>query len=290
MKDCFISYKEGVDNDFSAHLTSLLNNEKFNVLMDKRDLLPGDKWAQELCNLVNSAQFVIALFTEDYIVRIEEGNLCDQNYIIHELEWALADSNKSLISFAIGVDPAEVIRRCSTHVKKLTDVQFGYLEDKSDNSSEKILNSLKDRLIREFSRGSTTHGQTKIYKILTAQKACEAFNYPWDKEDALKYKVSIEDKIKTPLELVTLAKFYLAGRFDIKIEPDKAFSYLMRASSKGCIEADFELGKLYDYGCNNYSFNEEQALKHYKKAHDAGYFPATAVMALIEHNSEQSAC
>ncbi|WP_351018402.1 TIR domain-containing protein [Shewanella sp. AC91-MNA-CIBAN-0169] len=292
MFDCFVSYKVGADDALAHDFASFLKNDDFTVFIDKKGLLPGTNWANELQQAMHNSNYVLAFFTEDYLARIEHGNNDGQNFIIEELNWALKD--KKLIPISVGVPVNVIEEKCSEWVTELNGIQFIHFEDKDSVHFQTILNQL-NKLIRIKNKKSplpsTSSTHVNIHE-LNSQQAYLKLSMPWPVNEALKYKVELENKfLKESIDYVVLAKFNLLGRFGIKIEPEIAYQYLQKAALTDCREANFELGVLYGFEDTKYGGDEDKATEYYTKAHQAGDIRATYRLAkLFDDNIENSNC
>ncbi|MGI2174567.1 TIR domain-containing protein [Shewanella ulleungensis] len=292
MFDCFVSYKVGADDALAHDFANFLKNDDFTVFIDKKSLLPGTNWAAELQQSMRNSNYVLAFFTEDYLARIEHGNNDGQNFIIEELNWALKD--KKLIPISVGVPVNVIEEKCSKWVTELNGIQFIHFDDKASVHFQTILNQL-NKLIRinnkksPFPPTSSTHININE---LNSQQAYLKLGMPWPVNEALKYKADLESKfLKEPIDYVVLAKFYLHGRFGIKIDPEVAYQHLQKSALTNCREANFELGMLYEYEDNKYGCDEDKATEYYTKAHQAGDIRATFRLALLfDENIENSNC
>jgi TPR repeat protein len=292
MYDCFISYKVGADNELAHDFSSFLKDDDFSVFIDSKGLLPGTKWSDELALSMENSNHVLAFFTEDYVARIEEGNADGQNFIIEELNWALKD--KKLIPISIGLPVSTIEEKCVPWISALKGIQFIAFEDKNSVQYQTILNQL-NKLIRTRKKhalltpSSATH--LNIHE-LHSEQAYLKLMMPWTVNEALKYKADLENKfLKEPIDYVVLAKFYLIGRFGIKIDPEMAYQHLRKAALNNCRAADFELGVLHGFEETKYGGDEDKATEYYTKAHQAGDIRATYRLALLfDENIENSNC
>lgn len=291
MFDCFISYKVGADDVLAHDFSQFLKNDDFSVFLDKKALLPGTNWSNELQQSMKNSNHVLAFFTEDYVARIEQGNANGQNFIIEELKWALKD--KKLIPISVGVPVHIIEEKCQEWIADLKGLQFITFEDKSTVQYQTILNQL-NKLIRKrsssqnFPKLSTTAQVTA--NVFTSHDAYIKLNMPWPADEALKYKANLETKfLKDPIDYVVLAKFHLIGRFDIKIEPEVAHFHLEKAALHQCPEAFYELGRLCEFEDNIYGGDEDKATEYYTKAHQLDDIRATLRLALLfDENIENS--
>ncbi|MBA6352719.1 TIR domain-containing protein [Colwellia sp. BRX9-1] len=280
--DCFISYKVEANDKFADELESNLKGNNFSVFRDTTGLLVGDKWSTKLFESLSNSKYVIALFTEDYIQRIEYGDQDDKNYIIKELNWAI--EQEKLIPIGIGIKKSDIIDRCSSIVNKLSASQFIELEAKSTGTTQELVRQFIGKFIEDTRYSpQPTHLINTYSKIeLTSEQAYLKFNMPWGVTEALDFKNQLVNKpLKQPIDNVVIAKFDLCGRFGNKISPESAYDSLQKAARKGIREAFFELGLLFEFGGTILGYNNDKAIDYYEKAHDCGYLPATIRFAML---------
>ncbi|MBA6352724.1 toll/interleukin-1 receptor domain-containing protein [Colwellia sp. BRX9-1] len=294
MYDCFISYKVEADDNVAFQLSSLLQDNDFKVFVDKKSLLPGQNWADELQHSVTQSNYVFAIFTQDYIARVVEGNCNGDNFIIEELNWALKDNK--LIPIGIGVT-VEEIATCFDLVPSLKPIQFQmFPTDLSEQCFHIILNKLYKRIYLKDSKAKSiipvSHPVNVSGTALSSEDAYLKLEMPWDKCDAIEYRKTLENKVnKSSLDYVILAKFHLLGRFDIKISPDIAYQNLQNAVRKDCKEAYYEFGLLHESKDTKYCNNDIKATDYYTKAHKLGYMPATYRLAMMfDEKTENNNC
>lgn len=290
MYDCFISYKVGADNELAHDFSRFLKDDDFSVFIDKKALLPGDNWSNELRNSMKISNYVLAFFTEDYVARIEQGNADGQNFIIEELKWALKD--KKLIPISIGLPVNIIEEKCAQWITELRGIQFITFDNKEVVQYQVILNQL-NKLIRARTK-KNNHTQLSSTSIkateLTSNEAYLKLQMPWKSDEAIKYKETLEGKfLKEPIDYVVLAKFHLTGRFGLKISPELAYQNLEKATRHNCREALFELGLLLEYEDNKYGGDEDKATEYYTQAHKLGDIRATfQLVGLFDENIENT--
>jgi hypothetical protein len=265
MFDCFISYKVGADDTLAYDFATFLKDDDFTVFIDKKALLPGQKWADELKKSMAQSSYALAFFTTDYLARIEEGNADGQNFIIEELNWAINDNK--LIPISIGLPVNEIEGKCTHWVNGLKGLQFLYFEDKNAVDNQTILNQI-NKLIR-------LHQKTNANKFSFVASS-DTSQLTSEQAEVLENKF-----LKAPLDYVVLARFYLTGRFGVKISPEVAHEHLLIASRSDCREAFYELGLLYEATDTIYGDNEDKAVQYYTAAHDSGDIRATFRLALL---------
>lgn len=304
----FISYKREPDQELANQVGDLfIRNYRQHVFVDTHNLSYGGRWIEELKVNIENSEYVVALFTEDYIRQVESSADASQNIILQELIWAV-EANK-LIPVAVGIPPGEVVKRCRINFPPIAEInclpvvhdelchERIVLELEKQHSSQSRIR-IESRLQVESSNTlAPDNPQTKASVTtettpqLSAQQAYDKFNFPWAKPEALAIKADIEEKSigqRSSLESTVLAKFYVTGRFDIPIDANKALMFLVHAQNTlpACPEAFFELGKIYEFGASKSSFNDEKAFTNYKKADSVGYYPATFNLArLIEERN-----
>jgi hypothetical protein len=282
MFDCFISYKVGADDTLAYDFATFLKDDDFTVFIDKKALLPGQKWADELKKSMAQSSYALAFFTTDYLARIEEGNADGQNFIIEELNWAINDNK--LIPISIGLPVNEIEGKCTHWVNGLKGLQFLYFEDKNAVDNQTILNQINKliRLHQKTNANKFSFVASSDTSQLTSEQAYFKQHSTWSAAEAFKYKEVLENKfLKAPLDYVVLARFYLTGRFGVKISPEVAHEHLLIASRSDCREAFYELGLLYEATDTIYGDNEDKAVQYYTAAHDSGDIRATFRLALL---------
>lgn len=273
MYDCFVSYRKGNDSTIASDIAAHLQRLKYSVFVDNSELLPGQKWASQLESSVKTARYVVALFTRNYVERIEQGHDLSHNFIIEELNWAINSQHCTLIPIVVGMDENEVHQRCKPYVPELADVQaIRFDEPLTENCYRDISDKIGILERLSYRQGEQSiEAQADIPAVESPEDIYHKFRLPWPTDEALAYKAALEDKIvKSDREHVHLALFYLKGRFGIKINNQKAIEYLQAAAGRGCKEALFELGQLYHYGDTNLGINEEKACELYLQAYEKG--------------------
>lgn len=284
MYDCFVSYRKGNDSTIASDIAAHLQRLKYSVFIDNSELLPGQKWASQLESSVKTARYLVALFTRNYVERIEQGHDFSHNFIIEELNWAINSQHCTLIPIFIGLDESEVHERCKPFVPELADVQaIRFNEPLTKNCYRDISDKIGILERLSYQQGyQSFEAQTDVLTAESPENIYHKFLLPWPADEALAYKAMLEDKIvKSDLEHVHLALFYLQGRFGIKINNQKAIEYLQAAAERGCKEALYELGLLYEHGGTNLGINEEKACELYLQAYDKGFVEAVFPLSYL---------
>ena len=117
--DCFVSYRKGNDSTIASDIAAHLQRLGLKVFIDTSELLPG-KFSPQLESSIKEATYVVALFTRDYVERIEQGHNFNRNFIIEELNWAINSKHCTLIPVIVGMDMEEVFERCRPYVPNLS--------------------------------------------------------------------------------------------------------------------------------------------------------------------------
>ena len=272
--DCFVSYRKGNDSKIASDIAAHLQRLGLKVFIDTSELLPGE-FSPQLESSIKEATYVVALFTRDYVERIEQGHDFNRNFIIEELNWAINSKHCTLIPVIVGMDMEEVFERCKPYVPnepKLSDYQaFRFTEplpeDFYRDISDAILKLERKKYFKQ--NGQSREAQSQLPAAESPEDIYHKFRLPWPTDEARAYKAALEDKIvKSDMEHVHLALFYLSGRFGIKIDSQKAIDYLQAAAGRGCKEAMYVLGELYHYGDTNLGINEEKACGLFLQAYE----------------------
>ncbi|AAZ24925.1 toll/interleukin-1 receptor domain-containing protein [Colwellia psychrerythraea] len=294
MLECFISYKVKADDNVALQLSRFLQDNDFKVFVDKKSLLPGQNWVDELQHSVTQSDYVFAIFTQDYIARVVEGNCNGDNFIIEELNWALKDNK--LIPIGIGVT-VEEIKTCFDLVPSLKPIQFQmFPTDLSEQCFHIILNKLYKRIYSKDSKAKSilpvSHSVNVSGTALSSEDAYLKLDMPWNDSDAIEYKNTLKRKVlKSAMDYVVLAKFHIKGRFGLKISTEIAYHHFENEARNNCREAFFELGQIYEADDNQYGCDEDKATEYYTKAHELGDMRATYHLGLLfDDNIENKNC
>ncbi|MFC3202126.1 TIR domain-containing protein [Alteromonas oceani] len=281
--DCFVSYRKGNDSTIASDIAAHLQRLGFNVFIDSSELLPGE-FSPQLESSIKEATYVVALFTLDYVERIEQGHDFNHNFIVEELNWAINSQHCTLMPVIVGMDTKEVFERCEPYAKNLSDYQaFCFNEPLPEDFYRDISDEiLKLERKRYKQKDQSSEAQSELPADESPEDIYHKFRLPWPTNEALAYKAALEDKIvKLDIEHVHLALFYISGRFGIKIDNQKAIEYLQAAAGRGCKEALFELGLLYHYGDTNLGINEEKACGLYLQAYEKGCVEAVFQLSYL---------
>ncbi|WNS42045.1 toll/interleukin-1 receptor domain-containing protein [Paenibacillus sp. MMS20-IR301] len=95
----FISYSR-IDKDITSQLRKKLDEHGLKVWMDTEEILPGEKWKQEIRNALEKSEFVIVCFSEKSIMNTE-GYFYDELKIIREIMHSSSQSVLFCIPIAI---------------------------------------------------------------------------------------------------------------------------------------------------------------------------------------------
>ncbi len=296
MYDCFVSYRKGNDSTIASDIAAHLQRLGLKVFIDTSELLPGE-FSPQLESSIKEATYVVALFTRDYVERIEQGHNFNRNFIIEELNWAINSKHCTLIPVIVGMDMEEVFERCKPYVPnepKLSDYQaFCFHEPLPEDFYRDISDDIFRLERKRYKRkGQSSEGQSELIAAESPEDIYHKFLLPWPTDEALAYKAALESKIvKSDMEHVHLALFYLKGRFGIKINNQKAIENLQAAAGRGCKEALYELGLMYHYGDSNLGINEEKACGLYLQAYEKGCVEAVFPLSyLFDSEIENTQC
>lgn len=282
----FISYKRSTDTDLANKLGASFARRSIECFVDSHNLAYGKSWLDEIKHSIKKSEYMIALFTPGYIEQVEKQG--EGNIILQELE--LAVSQKKLIPIVIGVSIDEMLTRCSPAVAELKHLHCLHFDMKSENTAKYISFELteqykpsNDGALAKEPRGFAESLLIPMPKqSLMPEEAYHKFARSWSKDEALQYKGELEKKSeRTALENTVLAKFYLSGRFDIRIDPEMAMNLLLRTNPDQCKYTLFEIGLVFYYGDTIFGYSDKTAIDSFKKADNLGYYPATILLASL---------
>lgn len=282
----FISYKNKTDKEFASQLGANFAQRNIKYFLDANNLTFGKSWLDGLKQGIKKSEFMIALFTPDYIEQVELQG--EDNIILQELE--LAVSQDKLLPVVIGVSIEEMLTRCTPAIPGLKDSHCFEVDAKNENNAKFIVYSLTERyeLTNDVVQPKEPVGFAESLLIpmpkqsLMPEEAYHKFDRLWSKDEALQYKEELEKKSeRTALENTVLAKFYLSGRFDIRIDPEMAMNLLLRTNPDQCKYTLFEIGKVFYYGDTVFGYSDKKAIDSFKKADNLGYYPATILLASL---------
>jgi hypothetical protein len=282
----FISYKNKTDKEFASQLGANFAQRNIKYFLDANNLTFGKSWLDGLKQGIKKSEFMIALFTPDYIEQVELQG--EDNIILQELEEAV--SQNKLLPVAIGVSIDEMLMRCTPAITGLKKFHCFHVDAKNENAAKFIFYSLTERyeLTNDVVQPKEPVGFAESLLIpmpkqsLMPEEAYHKFDRSWSKDEALQYKEELEKKSeRTALENTVLAKFYLSGRFDIRIDPEMAMNLLTRTNPDQCKYTLFEIGLVFYYGDTVFGYGDETAIDSFKKADNLGYYPATILLASL---------
>jgi hypothetical protein len=282
----FISYKRSTDTDLANNLGASFAQRNIKCFVDSHNLAYGKSWLDEIKHSIIKSEYMIALFTPGYIEQVEKQG--EGNIILQELE--LAVSQKKLIPIVIGVSIDEMLTRCSPAVAELKHLHCLHFDIKSEKTAKYISFELTEQFTssNDEVQPKQPMGFAESLLIpmpkqsLIPEEAYHKFDRSWSKDEALQYKEELEKKSeRTALENTVLAKFYLSGRFDIRIDPEMAMNLLLRTNPDQCKYTLFEIGKVFYYGDTVFGYSDKKAIDSFKKADNLGYYPATILLASL---------
>lgn len=282
----FISYKRSTDTDLANKLGASFAQRSIECFVDSHNLAYGKSWLDEIKYSIKKSEYMIALFTPGYIEQVEKQG--EGNIILQELE--LAVSQRKLIPIVIGVSIDEMLTRCSPAVAELKHLHCLHFDMKSENTAKYISFELTEQYkpSNDGAQAKEPRGFAESLLIpmpkqsLMPEEAYHKFDRSWPKDEALQYKGELEKKSeRTALENTVLAKFYLSGRFDIRIDPEMAMNLLLRTNPDQCKYTLFEIGKVFYCGDTVFGYSDKKAIDSFKKADNLGYYPATILLASL---------
>ena len=103
-----------------------------------------------------------------------------------------------------------------------------------------------------------------------------------DEEVLERYRKRVERK--DPRALQSLAWAYDCGSLGLSVDHAKCIELLRQSADLGCSFAHLQLAYYHNYGDMGLEQNEEEALKHWKKAAEGGDLMAWRALGVMEHN------
>ena len=195
---------------------SLLRN-KFDLTVRDLDSNLTNNFAKQGASVAKTAKELVVA-----VARIDTWKR-NRNFIIEELNWAINSKHCTLIPVIVGMDMEEVFERCKPYVPnepKLSDYQaFCFHEPLPEDFYRDISDDIFRLERKRYKRkGQSSEAQSELPAEESPEDIYHKFLLPWPTDEALAYKAALEGKIvKSDMEHVHLALFYLKGRFGIKI-------------------------------------------------------------------------
>lgn len=127
----FISYARE-DFDTANQIYNILKKEGFEPWLDQYNILPGQKWKDEISKAINKS--------EAFIVILSKISVTKRGYIQKEVKFAL-DVLKELPANQIFIIPARIEKINPSH-PELADISWVDLHESRDNGIKMIIKSL----------------------------------------------------------------------------------------------------------------------------------------------------